>query len=377
MADEQYRWLDRETAERLLSGEPLEAVDGADAGQAERLARTLGALSASPPLTSEELPGEAAAMAAFRKARAERADAAASLPAPETTNAKAAAEAVDAGLVRIGTGTSRGSGSGAVRRPRWARPARLALAAVLAVGMVGGIAVAAGTGVLTPFGGDEPDPGSSVSAAVSPPGRPLESPSPSDPVQGGSTPDDAPSGPAAGGSGGTGRGEARENVAPKPGSGERGDRPGDSRRKITSACRDLRDGKRLNADRRRALRDAAGGTRVWNYCKGVLSTTGSRSTDRDDEDSGKGRHKDNDRDGNRDKERDGDRDKDRDGDRKRDKAGRKADRQVETRSETRSETPSGKRNADGDDADRGRARQSLAPLRPAVSYSVKISRPRV
>ncbi|GAA2948383.1 MULTISPECIES: hypothetical protein [Streptomyces] len=371
MADEQYRWLDRETAERLLSGEPLEAVDGADAGQAERLARTLGALSASPPLTSEELPGEAAAMAAFRKARAERADAAASLPAPETTGGKAAAEVVDAGLVRIGT--SRGSGSGAVRRPRWARPARLALAAVLAVGMVGGIAVAAGTGVLTPFGGDEPDPGSSVSAAVSPPGRPLESPSPSDPVQGGSIPDDAPSGPAAGGAGGSGRGEARDDAAPKPGSGERGDRPGDSRRKITSACRDLRDGKRLNADRRRALRDAAGGTRVWKYCKGVLSTTGSRSTDRDDEDSGKGRHKDNDRDGNRDKERDGDRD----GDRKRDKAERKADRRAEKRAGEQAELRSGKRNADDDDADRGRARQSLAPLRPAVSYSVKISWPRV
>ncbi|MFC9505304.1 hypothetical protein [Streptomyces sp. NPDC057002] len=363
MADEQYRWLDRETAERLLSGEPLEAVDGADRGQAERLARTLGALSASPPLTSEELPGEAAAMAAFRKVRAERADAAAALAASGATGGQAADEVVDAGLVRIGT--SRGSGSGDVRRPRWARPARLALAAVLAVGMVGGIAVAAGTGVLTPFGGDEPDPGASVSAAVSPPERPLESPSPSDEVQGGSTPDDVPSGPAAGGAGGTGRGEAREDAAPKPGSGERGDRPGDSRRKIASACRDLRDGKRLDADRRRALRDAAGGTRVWKYCKGVLSTSGSRSTDRNDEDSGKGGSRNEDRD----KDRDGDRERDGKRDRKHDKAERKADRQAGTRAE--------QRNADDDDADRGHSRQSLAPLRPAVSYSVKISWPRV
>ncbi|GHA07162.1 hypothetical protein [Streptomyces purpurascens] len=363
MADEQYRWLDRETAERLLSGEPLEAVDGADRGEAERLARTLGALSASPPLTSEELPGEAAAMAAFRKVRAERADAAAALAAPGGTGGRAAAEVVDAGLVRIGT--SHGGGSGAVRRPRWARPARLALAAALAVGMVGGIAVAAGTGVLTPFGGDEPDPGASVSAAVSPPGRPLKSPSPSDSVQGGSTPDDVPSGPAAGGAGGSGRGEARDDTAPKPGSGERGDGPGDSRRKIASACRDLRDGKRLNADRRRALRDAAGGTRVWKYCKGVLSTAGSRSTDRDDEDSGKGRSKDTDR------------DSDRDGDRKRGKAERKADRQAEKHAEKQAELRSEKRSDDDDVADRGRARQSLAPLRPAVSYSVKISGPRV
>ncbi|MFC9131768.1 hypothetical protein ACFT4A_33735 [Streptomyces sp. NPDC057099] len=352
MADEQYRWLDRETAERLLSGESLEAVDGADRDQAERLARTLGALSASPPLTSEELPGEAAAMAAFRKVREQRADAAATLADPGATGGRAAAEVVDAGLVRIGT--SRGGGSGAVRRPRWARPARLALAAVLAVGMVGGIAVAAGTGVLTPFGGDEPDPGASVSAAVSPPQSPPQSPSPSDAVQGGSTPgnnpdnsaDDAPSGPAAGGAGGSGRGEARDDAARKPGAGERGDRPGDSRRKITSACRDLRDGKRLNADRRRALRDAAGGTRVWKYCKGVLATTGTRSADGDDSDGDQGRHQNK----NTDRDRDGDREQDRN---------------------------RHNRNDDDDHADRSHSRQSVAPLRPAVSHSVKISWPRV
>ncbi|MFF7308571.1 hypothetical protein [Streptomyces sp. NPDC008137] len=364
MADEQYRWLDRETAERLLSGEPLEAVDGADRAQAERLAKSLGALSASPPLTSEELPGEAAAMAAFRKVRAERADAAAALAASEGTGGQAADDVVDAGLVRIGT--SRGGGSGAVRRPRTARPARLALAAVLAVGMVGGIAVAAGTGVLTPFGGDEPDPGASVSAAVSPPGRSPTSPSPSDAVQGGSTPDDgpgdAPSGPAAGGAGASGGDDTRDEAAPKPGQGERGDRPGESRGKLALACRDLRDGKRLNADRRRALRDAAGGTRVWKYCKGVLSTTGTRSTDGDDEGGDQGRRQN--KDGNTDENKDGDRDKRKARDRDRN-GDREQDRDRHHRN-------------DGDDhADRSHSRQSLAPLRPAVSYSVKISRPAV
>ncbi|MGI5428203.1 hypothetical protein [Streptomyces sp. CA-179760] len=338
MADEQYRWLDRETAERLLSGEPLEAVDGADRAQAERLAETLGALSASPPLTSEELPGEAAAMAAFRKVRAERADAATALAATGATGGQPADEVVDAGLVRIGN--SRGGGSGAARRPRWARPARLALAAVLAVGMAGGIAVAAGTGVFTPFGGDEPGPGASVSAAVSPPESPLKSPSPSDAVQGGSTPDnglnDAPSGPATGGSGASGRDEARDDAAPKPGPGEREDRPGDSRRKITSACRDLRDGKRLNADRRRALREAAGGTRVWKYCKGVLSTTGTRSTDGDDEDGDKGRHQ------NKNQSKNQSKDRDRNGDRKQDRNRHN-------------------RNDDDDHADRSHSRQSLTP----------------
>ncbi|MDF3149711.1 hypothetical protein PBV88_53320, partial [Streptomyces sp. T21Q-yed] len=65
MADEQYRWLDRETAERLLRGESLEAVDAADRDQAEQLAKTLESLTVEPPLSSAELPGEAAALAAF------------------------------------------------------------------------------------------------------------------------------------------------------------------------------------------------------------------------------------------------------------------------------------------------------------------------
>ncbi|MGJ3560691.1 hypothetical protein ACR6C2_28660 [Streptomyces sp. INA 01156] len=50
MADEQYRWLNRETAERLLNGEPPEAADPATRDQAERLARTLGALSSPVPV---------------------------------------------------------------------------------------------------------------------------------------------------------------------------------------------------------------------------------------------------------------------------------------------------------------------------------------
>ncbi len=353
MADEQYWWLDRETAERLLSGEPPEAVDGAPPGEAERLAAALRALSASPPLTSDELPGEAAAMAAFRKARAERADTGA---APADDGGQARTGVADAGLVRIAT--QRGSGSGDVRRPRRARPARLALAAVLAVGMAGGAAVAAGTGALkAPFGNDDPHPGSSVSAAATPPERPLVSPSPSDAAQGGSTPDDTPSGGSTGGAGDTGRDAAGDDPASKPDSGDRGDRPGDSRGKIAAACRDLRDGKRLDADRGRALRDAAGGSRVWKYCKGVLSGSGGRSGERQDEDTDR-RHRE-DRSGKQ--------------DRKRDEDGKKAERQADKRADKRA----GRQDGDTDAADRGRSTRSLAPLRPAVSYSVKISSPRV
>ncbi|EGX54587.1 hypothetical protein SZN_37201, partial [Streptomyces zinciresistens K42] len=99
MADEQYRWLDRETAERLLRGESLEAVDPADRDQAERLAKTLEALTAEPSLNSTELPGEAAALAAFRMARADRASAAADLG---SAAGPGSAEDTEVALVRLG-----------------------------------------------------------------------------------------------------------------------------------------------------------------------------------------------------------------------------------------------------------------------------------
>ncbi|MCX4589724.1 hypothetical protein OG819_08120 [Streptomyces sp. NBC_01549] len=75
MADEQDKWLDRDAAERLLRGEPLEAVDADTQGRAKRLADALGALGAlapEPAPSSAELRGEAAALAAFRQARAGR-----------------------------------------------------------------------------------------------------------------------------------------------------------------------------------------------------------------------------------------------------------------------------------------------------------------
>ncbi|MFJ5729653.1 hypothetical protein [Streptomyces paradoxus] len=324
MADEQYRWLDRETAERLLSGEPPGAVDGAGREQAEHLARTLRALSAEPPLTSEELPGEAAAVAAFRKARAERADATAARAA---TGGQDAAGITEAGLVRIGT--PGGSGAGTARRPRWARPARFALAAVLAVGMAGGVAIAAGTGALrAPFGGDEPDPGASVSATATHPERPLVSPSPSDAVQGGSTPD-APSGSPTGGTGAQDRDERRDDAAPKP-DGREG-RQGGHREEITSACRDLRDGRRLDPDRSRALRDAADGLRVWQYCKGVLSSAGPRSEEhRHDGRADQGRHHGKGTDRGRDHDQNHDRD------RKQDEAEGKSDRKADRKADQRS-----------------------------------------
>ncbi|MDT9700004.1 hypothetical protein [Streptomyces sp. P17] len=290
MADEQYRWLDPETAERLLRGEPLEAVDAADRDQAERLAKTLESLTVEPPPLSAELPGEAAALAAFRAARTERADAPAPLGHPSGPHSS------DAGLVRLGS-PARGA-----RRPRWARPVRLGLAAALAVGMVGGVAVAAGTGVLpTPFDGSEPEPAASVSAAV-PPERPLVSPSPDDAVEGESVPDAEPTAPAPDASRQTPGG----GTDPGATTGRQEDRAGGSwNGAVTSACRDLYAGKRLGDDSRRALEAAAGGSaRVSKYCKALAGDSADgegrgkgesdgRGTGQDDEDDkdgdGKGR----------------------------------------------------------------------------------------
>ncbi|MFF8094215.1 hypothetical protein [Streptomyces sp. NPDC016675] len=263
MADEQDRWLDRATAEILLRGESPEAVDPAVRDRAARLAEALRALAAPPAPTSGELPGEAAALAAFRTARAERADVPEGTPARPGRDTSAAPS--DAGLVRIGP---RGNGAG---RARWNRPLRLGLAAALTVGMVGGVAVAAGTGVLTtPFEGSGPDPAATVSAATSSDGPPA-SPSPLDGVQGGA-------GPGRDGAEGGGRAGDRD-----AGSDERAAAGvGEGRPDLTAACREVRAGEHLEGARGRALKEAAGGaSRVVLYCRSLLAQAGTSAQDRD------------------------------------------------------------------------------------------------
>ncbi|GAB1337422.1 hypothetical protein ACE1SV_40120 [Streptomyces sp. E-15] len=281
MADEQDKWLNRETAERLLRGEPLQAVDAAARDQAERLSKALGALSAQAAPASGELPGEQAALAAFRKAR-EAAEAERPAAAHAFAAGRAPAPGADAGLVRIGAPVRTGI---PVRRPRWARPARLALAAAVAVGTLGGVAVAAGSGVLpTPFDDEPARPGASVSADATP-GQPLVPPSaPVAPDTGTAT--DAGTGTpgrrtdghsgtgsheAAGKDGDTGRG------AP-PGSGVPSAPYGTGRLGAAAACRALRDGKDLDAGRERVLERLAGGSdRVTRYCAVLLAARDATS----------------------------------------------------------------------------------------------------
>ncbi|MEV6514040.1 hypothetical protein AB0M61_49095 [Streptomyces sp. NPDC051642] len=264
------RWLDRETAELLLRGESLEAVDPAARAQAERLARTLGALSVEPPQTKVELPGEEAALAAFRAARTgndvERA----------ALGRRGRGPSSDAGLVRLGRPAA------TVPGPRWGRPVRVGLTAALAVGMLGGVAAAVGTGALpTPFH-DDPTPASSISAAVTPPDRTLVSPSPSGtggsgtPTTGGGSDDS--SGEAAG---------SGANPTPSAGTGDgKSFGSGGWWKGVTSSCRAVRDGKPLAPGRKHTLEGAAGGTsHVWSYCKGLLQHTGT-GTDTDDKNAG-------------------------------------------------------------------------------------------
>ncbi|MDQ0599427.1 hypothetical protein QF037_003772 [Streptomyces canus] len=265
MADKQYGWLDRETAERLLRGESLDnAVDPADRDDAERLAKTLGTLSVEPPMSSAEFPGEAAALAAFRTAHANRATAGAT---------SGHASSADTGLIRIGAPGH--------RAPRPRRTVRVGLAAVVAFGMVGGVVAAAATGMLpTPFGDAEPRPGASVSAAVTP-DRPLVSPTPDGAAKDEPTPDGSV-------------GASPDQAAPRTddaGGAPSADPDGHGRTGgfgsswdgARSACRDIRDGRRLSTDRRRALEGLAGGsTRVWKYCNDVLKTSDGQARREDD-----------------------------------------------------------------------------------------------
>ncbi|MEV3873252.1 hypothetical protein [Streptomyces sp. NPDC049906] len=192
MPDEQERWPDREVTERLLRGERPEDTgglhdgDGWRNGRADRLAGFLDALrdeagcgpdrSARPrehrhpggaPARNAagfdgELPGEAAAVAAYRVAHARRtATAPVVEPDASVRPAPARPAAGRRGHVR--------------RRPRWARPVRFTITSVLVAGMIGGVAVATGTGVLpTPFDGrgtitgDHPHPRTTAPVPVPP-----------------------------------------------------------------------------------------------------------------------------------------------------------------------------------------------------------------
>ncbi|WP_328330434.1 MULTISPECIES: hypothetical protein [unclassified Streptomyces] len=289
MADERCEWLDKDTAERLLSGGPVGAVDDQARAQAARLHAALdGAVPSAGWAETDELPGEKAALEAFRLARDGGADALG--PLRRRAQAQEPARASAAG--------------------RWGRPVRFSVAALVAGCALSGVAVAAGTGMLpSPFGRSEPMPASSVSSAATPrplisgsssgtsasasPGPDSNSPGSGKPGSGQhsprtSPPASEPSGDASDGD--SGKGEGSRHGTPSagngrgPGAGNQGrpTPPGGSHQpgagvlhKLASACRDYRAG-RGGAERRRALESKAGGAaNVEKFCGRVLGNGGS------------------------------------------------------------------------------------------------------
>lgn len=265
MADDRYNWLDKDAAERLLRGERVDARHGDGARELEQLLQAAAAVGAKAPETAE-LPGEEAAVAAFRRT--------AGRGAAAHSRSYVADEAFPAGR-----------GAAVAERTRLGRPVRRGFAVALAACAIGGVAVAAGTGVLpTPFRGGEPQPASSVSAAESP--GPLDTPEPGAQTDGTteSTPDPTPHGKTAG-PGDTPTPSRPGHPTPpggsSPGPGHQGDggtsaNPGhgDKKNLLLELCRSYASGKRDGMDRdalHRLEQKAGGAERVLAFCRAYLA----------------------------------------------------------------------------------------------------------
>lgn len=324
MADEQYEWLDKEAAERLLRREPVDPAGGQSEQEAERLAAALDAAARSARPATGELPGEAAALAAFRAAPRASARSASGTRSASARAGRGTAAGLDGtggtGMLapvhigRAASGSGSGSGSAGFRGARpshWSRPIRFGLVASLACCAIGGVAVAAGTGVLPgPFGRHAPSPATSVSAAASPEelgsGLTTDDGTPEPPSGSASTesvppetPDSArpggkstagpgsggPTAPATDGETGTGQHDGPANGSSDSAEGTDGDGAGkpDTSHDDTSgawyaktlkACRDYHDGK-LDDDRRRRLEALAKGARnLDRFCDRMLDKAG-------------------------------------------------------------------------------------------------------
>ncbi|MFB4422410.1 hypothetical protein C5F59_015110 [Streptomyces sp. QL37] len=311
MADEQYEWLDAEAAEMLLRGESVEPVDDHARTEARRVEAALRALRAPGP-SGDELPGEAAVLAAFREASRGGKRAGAASP----TGIAGQPDAQH--TVRIGA-----TRTAPPRRPRWARPLRYGLAVSLAGCALGGVAVAGGTGMLpAPFGGkDSPVPAASVSASASSeelgaevpdagePPSPLPSVTPDAPSS--PSPTDVPDGGVPGDDPGTGQDDGgaadREDTGRDSGTGDAedgtaapqapGTSPAEVLKKSAKACRAYRENTLSREERSRLLELADGERNLGRFCDRLLGPDdrdgGSGEDGRDDDgNNGKGDGKD-------------------------------------------------------------------------------------
>ncbi|MGW1292678.1 hypothetical protein [Streptomyces sp. NPDC002533] len=304
MADEHYEWLDKDAAERLLRGEPVVPVGDEARTDAFRLAEALGAARAGLPAPAGELPGEDAVLAAFRQARHGS--------GVDRLAGRAAGAAVPGSPGRLHTVQLGSAPAAPPRRSRWSRPVRFGLAASLAGCALGGVAVAAGTGVFTgTFGGQgSPAPASSVSAAVTPgplmssdsvddPAAPVDPSSPAEP-ESSTSPTARESGgpeePDGARTGGTGResGTGRPDTPDRPGGNGReettgggtgrDDRPGGSGgdtdagnwyEKSVKACKAFREGTLDDRSRRQLIEFAKGEKNLERFCDRLLGGNGN------------------------------------------------------------------------------------------------------
>ncbi|MEU8996710.1 hypothetical protein AB0C95_18180 [Streptomyces caniferus] len=279
MADDRYNWLDKDTAEQLLRGEPVSARHGDGARELEQFLEAAAAVAARAPETAQ-LPGEDAAVEAFRQA-ARRGSGA---------RHRTAADPFPDGVRTAHT-------ADVTERTRLGRPFRRGFAVALAACAIGGVAVAAGTGVLpSPFRGGDPAPASSVSAAETP--RPFRTGEPGAQTDGTTAqtpdatpgrPDTRPSGtPTPGASPGAG---TRPGGTPSGGTGRDHGKPGgkatdpgrgSTKNLLLALCKNYESGKRGTMDRdtlRRLESKAGGPDKVHAFCRAYLARyqTGGRS----------------------------------------------------------------------------------------------------
>ncbi|UGY93267.1 hypothetical protein [Streptomyces gobiensis] len=255
MADDRYSWLDEEAAERLLRGQP---VDAAAAEYAGRLAEALENIAVTCPSKSE-LPGEAAALVAFRDARSQ--------------------------IVHSG-GLEPRSGRGLRALRLSGRPLRAGLAVALVGCTIGGVAVAATTGALpSPFGGGGgAKPASSTALPDGPrngtPQSAPHGPSASAGQHGGHThPDGDPdsdkksagSGQSADGDNRDAAGADRDEDGKQPGAAGKNGKPlvsGKPDKAVLAAlCKAYANGKIDESERRRLEEAAGGSTKVHGFCQ--------------------------------------------------------------------------------------------------------------
>ncbi|WP_438478920.1 hypothetical protein [Streptomyces asiaticus] len=298
--DHRYSWLDDSAAERLLRGEPVEGQPGAPDGRgdqsyadAERLAAVLsaaaGAGRTAAPSDASALPGEEAAVAAFRAARVE---------AEAVAGAGSVAEVADMDTARRPHRIRRFR----ERQPRLRRPLRAGMVAVVAGCALSGFAVAAAAGVLpTPFGQSDHTPGPSVSMPDGGSGRDSAHPEISE--DGGTTTPD-PSGSGDNDASDVGSNGAQGGTVssdPKGGGkGKNGTSNGSSKGKpgvagwalrVCPRYLDSETGVGAGLDKKslKKLTKAAGGaSAIHGYCTQALADDGAGNTPRSDESTGSG-----------------------------------------------------------------------------------------